>query len=149
MFNIIKVLKTHLPKYKHILELGSKQGKDLELLNGYYEVVASEDEKLKTRYLKDKFLDIRVILLQIVSLDTHKKFECVYSRNVLDELSLDEIKLSLENQKKVLEGESLVFHIFREKKVSKEDIEKILTQNYKIIDSSSKDGSFYILAKLI
>lgn len=149
MFNIIKVLKNHLPKYKHILELGSKQGEDLEILNGYYEVIASEDEKVKTRYLKDKYLDIRVILIEVVSMDTHKRFECIYSRNLLDELSLEQISISLENQKNVLEGESLIFHIFREEKVSKEEIKKIVTQNYEIIDSSSKEGNFYILAKLI
>ncbi len=149
MFDIIKILENHLPKYKRVLELGSKQGECLEILDGYYEVVASEDEKTKTRYLKDNYLDIRVILIEPVTLDSHKRFECVFSKNLLDELSIEQIDKSFENQKKLLENESLIFHIFDESKVSKEEIEKLLLKNYKILDSNSKEGSFYILATLI
>lgn len=149
MFDIIEILKDRLPKLKKVLELGSKTGEDLEILDGYYEVVASEDEKSKTRPLKDKYLDIRVIMLEPVAMDTHKKFECVYSRNLLDELSLEDISKSLENQKNVLEGESLIFHVFREEKVSQKDIEELVNKNYKIIESKAQDGSFYILATLI
>ena len=148
MFDIIKILENHLIKFKKVLELGSKQGEDLEILDGYYEVVASEDEKTKTRYLKDEYIDIRVILIDKIELDTHKKFECVYSRNLLDELTLEQIETSLENQKNVLEGESLILHIFREEKVSKEDLENIVSKNYEILDSKLEDGNFYILARL-
>ena len=149
MFDIIKILEGNLPKYKKVLELASKKGEDLEVLDGYYEVVASEDEKVKTRYLKDKYLDIRVILLEPISMDTHKKFECVYSNNLLSDLSIEQIEISLENQKNVLEGESLIFHIFDETKVSQEQIEKIVLENYKILESESKENQFYILATLI
>lgn len=147
MFDIIKILEGNLPKYKNILELGSKKGEDLEVLDGYYEVVASENEKIKTRFLKDKYLDIRVILVDIVEMDTHKKFECVYSKNLLDELSLEQIEKSFENQKKVLENESLVLHIFRENKVSFKNIEEIVSKNYDILESKCESGSFFILAK--
>jgi len=149
MFDIISILQKKLPKYKKVLELGSKEGEDLELLHGFYEVVASEDEKIKTRFLKDKFIDIRVILIDTISLDTHKKFECIYSNNVLDNLSLEQISLSLQNQKNILENESLIFHIFDERKVLKEDIKKLVLKNYKILDSKTKDKKFYILAKLL
>lgn len=149
MFDIVSILKKELPKFKKILELGSKKGDDLKLLDEYYEVVASEDEKIKTRFLKDTFIDIRVILVDSISLDIHKKFECVYSKNLLNNLSLEKIETSLENQKNVLEGESLIFHIFDETKVSKEEIEKIVSQNYEILDSNSEENNFYILAKLI
>lgn len=149
MFDIIKILEKSLPKYKRVLDLGSKQGEDLEILDGFYEVVASEDEKSKTRYLKDKYLDIRVILIDAINLDSHKRFECIYSKNLLDELSLEEIETSFSKQKNLLEGESLVFHIFREEKVSKEKIEKIVSKNYKILDSKSEENQFFILATLI
>ena len=90
MFDFIEVLRGELPRFKKVLELGSKDGKDLLLLHEYYEVVASEDTKLKTRALKDEFIDIRVILLEPISMDTHKKFDCIFSRNLYDDL--DELK---------------------------------------------------------
>lgn len=149
MFDIIKILENYLPKYKKVLELGSKQGEDLEILDGYYEVIASEDEKTKTRYLKDKYIDIRVILIDSITLDTHKRFECIYSKNLLDDLSLEELSTSFENQKKLLDGKSLIFHIFDEEKISQKDIKGIILKNYKILDTNSKEGNFYILATLI
>ena len=148
MINIIKILEGKLAKYKNILEISSKEGKDLEILDAYYEVVASEDEKIKTRYLKDKYIDIRVILLEAVAVDTHKKFECIFSRNVLDRLSLEDLKTSLENQKNILEGESLIFHIFDKNRVSKNEIENIVSKNYEILESKIEDENFYILAKM-
>ena len=148
MIDIIKVLDGKLAKYKNILEISSQEGKDLEILDGFYEVVASEDEKIKTRFLKDKYIDIRVILLEAVAVDTHKKFECIFSRNVLDKLPLEDIKTSLENQKKVLEGGSLIFHIFDKDRVSPDEIENIVSENYKILESKIEDESFYILAKV-
>ena len=149
MFDIISILQERLPKFKSVLELGSKEGEDLELLHGYYEVVASEDEKTKTRVLKDKFIDIRVILIDAIQIDTHKKFECIYSKNLLDNLTLEQISTSFENQKSILEGESLIFHIFDSSKVLKEDIENIVRKNYEILESKEDEKSFYILARLV
>lgn len=148
MFDIISILEGKLPKFKTVLEVGSKKGENLETLNGYYEVVASEDEKVKTRYLKDTFIDIRVILIDKIELDTHKKVDCVYSQNSLDDCTLDEIEVSLLNQKKILNEEGLIFHIFDESKISKEEIENLISSNYKIIESKTQNGSFYILARL-
>lgn len=147
--NIIEILQKYLQKYKKVLEIGSKKGEDLELLNAYYEIVASEDEKRKTRYLKDNYLDIRVILLDPILIDTHKRFDCIYSRNLLDEFSLEQIIKSFDNQKNILEKDGLIFHIFNEKKVPKDDIEKIVSTKFKIVEINSFDSNFYIIAKLI
>ena len=148
MFDIISILEGKLPKFKTVLEVGSKKGENLETLNGYYEVVASEDEKVKTRYLKDTFIDIRVILIDKIELDTHKKVDCIYSNNVFDDCSLEEIKLSILNQKRILNQDGLIFHIFDETKISKEKIENLLNSTYELIESKSQKGSFYILARL-
>ena len=148
MFDIIAVLKEHLPRFQKVLELGSKKGEDLKLLHEYYEVVASENEKVKTRFLKDEFIDIRVILLDIISMDTHKKADCIYSRNSLDEFSLYKISQSLENQKKVLNENGLIFHIFDSSKVDKNEVLTLVNSNYELIETKEEDNNFYVLAKL-
>lgn len=145
--DIIEILQKHLEKFKSVLELGSKKGQDLEILHGYYEVVASEDDKTKTRYLKDTFLDIRVILLDFINIDTHKRFDCIFSRNLFDDVSLEQLETSLEKQKEILYDDGLIFHIFNEEKVSKEDVKNLVSKNFEILEFESFDSNFYILAK--
>ncbi len=148
MFNIIEILKRHLPRFCDVLELSSKKGEDLALLHEYYEVVASERDKIKTRFLKDKFIDIRVILLDFKILDTHKRFDCIYSRNIFNDFSYDELKYIFSKQKELLENSKykLVFHIFSKQK--EEDIRDILSSlNYEILESNSVDDTSYALAK--
>ena len=119
MFNFVGELRNHLPKFQKVLELGSKKGDDLKLLDEYYEVVASEDEKVKTRFLKDEFIDIRVILVDKIEVDTQKKFDCVFSNRIFDECNIDEIKQSFENQKSVLNKDGFIYHIFYTQKTNK------------------------------
>jgi len=141
MFDFIEVLRDELPRFKKVLELGSKDGKDLKLLHEYYEVVASEDTKLKTRALKDEFIDIRVILLEPISMDTHKKFDCIFSRNLYDDLDENKIEVSFENQKKVLNENGIIFHIFDEKK---KDLSKYISNDFELLKSENN----YFIAKL-
>ena len=141
MFDFIEVLRGELPRFKKVLELGSKDGKDLKLLHEYYEVVASEDTKLKTRALKDEFIDIRVILLEPISMDTHKKFDCIFSRNLYDDLDETKIEVSFENQKKVLEKDGIIFHIFDE---NKRDLSKYISSDFELLKSENN----YFIAKL-
>lgn len=149
MFDFISKLREYLPRFKKVLELGSKKGNDLKLLNEYYEVVASENDKVKTRYLKDEFIDIRVILLDALTVDTHKRFDCIYSRNMFDENSLYEISQSLENQKKILNSDGLIFHIFDMNKVDKNEVLTLINVNYELIECNDIDkDNFYILGKV-
>ena len=141
MFDFIEVLRDELPRFKKVLELGSKDGKDLKLLHEYYEVVASEDTKLKTRALKDEFIDIRVILLEPISMDTHKKFDCIFSRNLYDDLDENKIEVSFENQKKVLNENGIIFHIFDE---NKRDLSKYISNDFELLKSENN----YFIAKL-
>lgn len=147
MFDFISKLLEELPKFKNVLELGSKKGEALKLLDGYYEVVASEEDKTKTRYLKDEFIDIRVILVDKIKVETHKKFDCVFSYKALDECSLEQIKDSFTNQLKVLNEKGIIFHIFDKNKKNKEEIVSCLSESYKLIDSDEVEDIFYILAR--
>lgn len=149
MFDFIEKLREELPRFQNVLELGSKKGENLELLNGYYEVVASEDEKVKTRYLKDEFIDIRVILIDKIELDTHKRFDCVFSNKTFDDCSFEQIKESFSNQKNILNKDGIIFHIFDNKRVNKEEILSSLDKNYKLLQSEDVEDIFYILARAL
>ncbi len=149
MIDFVSILLKNLAKYKKVLELGSKKGDDLKLLDEYYDVVASEDEKVKTRFLKDEFIDIRVIRVDKLTLDTHKKFDCIFSNNCLDNYSIEDIKKSFNNQTKVLNENGIIFHIFDSLKVKKDEIINILDKNYSLIEEKKIEGKFYIVAKLI
>lgn len=148
MFDVISILREHLPRFKKVLELGSKQGNELNSFNEYYEIIASEDEKVKTRYLKDNFIDIRVIVLDIILMDTHKKVDCIYSRNAFDSYDLVKINESLKNQKKVLNDNGLIFHIFDENKIDKNEILTLVNADYEILDSNTQNDLFYVLARI-
>lgn len=148
MFDIVSILKKELPKFKKILELGSKKGDDLKLLDEYYEVVASEDEKIKTRFLKDTFIDIRVILVDNIELDIQKKFDCIFSNEVFNNYNIEQIQKSFENQKKLLNEGGLIFHIFDSSKCIKDEVIELVKENYEFIDNKEVDNKFYIIAKI-
>ncbi|WP_072681233.1 hypothetical protein [Arcobacter sp. LA11] len=147
MIDFISILKEHLPKFQKVLELGSNKGDDLKLLDEYYEVIASEDEKVKTRYLKDTFIDIRVILVDKIELDLQKKFDCIFSNEKLDKYSLAEIELSFENQKKLLNKDGIIFHIFDSSNIDREEVLKTIKENYILLKNKEIDNKFYILAR--
>lgn len=146
--DIITTFRKYLPRFKKVLELGSKKGDDLKLLHSYYEVVASEDEKVKTRFLKDEFIDIRVILIDKVTVDTHKRFDAVFSRNVLDTINLIQINESLKKQKNILNKEGMVFHILDSSKVDKNEVMVLVNENYEVLEEGEFDNNFFFIAKL-
>ncbi|MGM0518123.1 MAG: hypothetical protein ACQERD_00605 [Campylobacterota bacterium] len=149
MIDFISVLRQNLPKFSKVLEIGSKKGEDLQLLHEYFEVVASEDDKSKTRYLKDEYIDIRVILLDYFTLDTHKKFDVVFSKNIYDEVSLSDLNIVLKNQSKILNTKGYIFHIFDSKKVDENEVLTLVNENFEIVESNSDKGEFYFIAKLV
>lgn len=146
--DIITAFRKYLPRFKKVLELGSKKGDDLKLLHSYYEVVASEDEKVKTRFLKDEFIDIRVILIDKVTVDTHKRFDAVFSRNVLDTINLIQINESLKKQKNILNKEGMIFHILDSSKVDKNEVMVLVNENYEVLEEGEFDNNFFFIAKL-
>lgn len=145
--DIITTFRKYLPRFKKVLELGSKKGDDLKLLHSYYEVVASEDEKVKTRFLKDEFIDIRVILIDKITVDTHKRFDAIYSRNILDSLSLMQINESLKKQKNILNKEGIIFHILDSSFVDKNEVMVLVNENYEVLEEGNFDNNFFFIGK--
>lgn len=146
--DFISILREELPRFKKILDLGSKKGEHLQQLHEYYEVIASENQKNKTRYLKDNFIDIRVIVLDNIILDTHKRFDCIFSKNSLEMLTLDNLDISLDNQKKILNKNGLIFHIFDINKINKNKIINLISEKFEILNTDTINNDFFVCAKL-
>lgn len=147
MIDFIKILRAKLPRFSKVLELESKKGEDLKKLHEYFEVVASERSKTKTRYLKDEFIDIRVIMLDNLLLDTHKRFDCIFSRNSLESLSLLQFSKSLQNQKNILNKDGLILHIMNSSQIQKNEILTLVNEDFEILETNEIKDSFYFLAK--
>ncbi len=111
-----KTLVNHAIKYfdktMKVLELGSAAGHDLKILDEYVEVVGSDNAEPFIRHLKDTFYDLRILRLDAVTMDTHKKFDGIYSNKVLHHLEKADLKTSLENQAKVLNSKGVMVHGF-------------------------------------
>lgn len=139
--DFISILRKYLPRFKKVLELSSNKGENLQALHEYYEVTASEENKIKTRYLKDEFIDIRVIVLDNLTCDSHKRVDCVFSKGVFENYSKEQIKESLKNQKNLLNEGGYIFHISKDISL----YEEIFLEDYEILE---KDKNF-ILAKIL
>ena len=87
-------------------------GKDLDILSKTYKVTGSDSSQVFLDLYKEKHPDADIMLLDAVSMETSKVFDCIYSNKVLVHLTTDELQQSLINQKKVLKENGLLFHTF-------------------------------------
>lgn len=161
---LIEVLKKYLAKGATLLEIGMGPGKDLDLLRAFYDATGSDNSQVFLDLYKVKNKHAHVILLDAKTIDTDKKFDCIYSNKVLHHLTVEELKKSLQRQKAVLNDNGLLFHSFwygsktekyhglrftyyteaRLRKVIGNDFEIIEIERYKEMED---DDSIYALLK--
>ncbi len=111
-FYLVNQTIKYFSKNMKVLELGSGAGHDLKKLDENFEVVGSDNAEPFIRHLKDTFYDLRILRLNAISMDTHKKFDAIYSNKVLHHLQKDDLKQSLQNQSNVLTSKGLMLHGF-------------------------------------
>ncbi len=161
---LIKVLQKYLPKNTTVLELGMGPGKDLDVLKQTYQATGSDNSQI----FIDRYKKIRksadVIVLDAISLNTNKIFDCIYSNKVLHHLTKDELKQSFLNQEKLLQKNGFLFHSFwygdkeethhglRFIYYTEEGIKKVIGNNFEILEirkykEFEENDSFYIIAK--
>ncbi len=109
---LIKVLKTYLPKGSSVLELGMGPGKDLDILRKFYKATGSDNSQVFLDFYKQRRKNADLLLLDAVELNTKRKFDCIYSNKVLHHLTKPELKKSFINQKINLKRKGLLFHSF-------------------------------------
>jgi cyclopropane fatty-acyl-phospholipid synthase-like methyltransferase len=113
---LIEHLRDYLPEGSTVLELGMGPGKDLDILNKYYQVTGSDFSKHFLEIYKEnhKRTELDLLLLDARKLNIDRKFDCIYTNKVLYHLTEEELIKSLNQQKDLLNEEGLLLHSFWE-----------------------------------
>ena len=109
---LIDILKKHLKKGAAVLELGMGPGKDLDMLAEEYEVTGSDLSQVFIELYRKEHPGSDLMVLDAVKMDTHRRFDCIYSNKVLHHLTKEDLKRSFKNQYYVLNDGGLLFHSF-------------------------------------
>lgn len=109
---LIEILKKYLKPNATVLEIGIGAGKDLDILSQTYQTTGSDNSQIFLDIYKQKNPDADLILLDAVTLNTDRKFDCIYSNKVLHHLSKQDFKKSVKLQKGLLNNNGILFHTF-------------------------------------
>ena len=99
---LIEKLSEYLPANSTVLELGIGPGTDLELLSKRYEVTGSDNSNLFLERYRKVNPEADLILLDAVTLETDRRFDCIFSNKVLQHLQREELEESIPRQAEVL-----------------------------------------------
>jgi SAM-dependent methyltransferase len=159
---LIKILLQHLPESSTLLELGMGPGRDFEILTKAYRVTGSDKSQAFLDRFREKNKDAELLKLDAVTIHTEKKFDCIYSNKVLQHLTRNELKKSLQRQKEILNPNGIAFHaLWRGDKIEEkkgllftyyqiDGLKKIIGDDFDILDIQTftemeKDDSIYFI----
>jgi cyclopropane fatty-acyl-phospholipid synthase-like methyltransferase len=109
---LIEILKEYLPAGSTVLELGMGPGVDLDILSSDYTVTGSDYSNVFLDLYRKKNKNADLLLIDATTLETDRKFDCIYSNKVLIHLKRQELKISLNRQPDILNPGGIVFHTF-------------------------------------
>jgi len=109
---LIERLKKFLPINSTILEIGMGPGKDLKLLNDFYQVTGSDLSPKFIELVREEFSDLDYLNLNATTLETNKIFDGIYSNKVLHHLKDAALRTSIKNQHRILNQNGVVCHSF-------------------------------------
>ena len=130
---LIKILQKYLPANSTVLELGIGPGKDMDILKKSYKVTGSDYSQVFLEKYKKNNQDADLINLNAITLQTERKFDCIYSNKVLHHLTREDLKKSLQRQKEILNPNGIAFHSFW-KGTKTENMEGLLFTYYETED---------------
>jgi len=162
--DLIEILKNHLAEGSTVLELGMGPGKDLDILKKTFVVTGSDKSKVFIELYKENNPDADLLILDAITIDTERKFNCIYSNKVLMHLEKDDLINSLQRQKQILVDNGLLFHSFwygnkREEHhgllfnyYTESDLKEIINNEFEIIEMKiytemDENDSIYVLLK--
>lgn len=109
---LIEKLKEYLPKDSSLLELGIGPGKDLDILRQAYKVTGSDYSQIFLDNYHSQHPGVDLLLLDATTLDTHRRYNGIYSNKVLIHLSRVELKRSISKQVAILNEPGIMLHSF-------------------------------------
>ena len=143
---LIKILQKYLPENSTVLELGIGPGKDMDILKKSYRTTGSDNSQVFLDKYKRIHQNADLLLLDAVTLQTDKKFDCIYSNKVLHHLTKEDLAKSFQRQKEMLNPNGIAFHSFwKGNKV--EEMEGLLFTYYEMEDlKKMTESDFDVLA---
>jgi len=109
---VVDLLKRHLSPGKSILELGMGPGNDFNCLDDDYEILGTDKHEHFIRLFKAHSPEANVGLLDAITLEIDRQFDCIYSNKVLMHLTKEELHASLKKQWTLLKDQGILFHTF-------------------------------------
>ena len=109
---LITALAGHVPVGASVLEIGMGPGVDLDILGQRYQATGSDNSAFFIDRYRSAHPDADLLLLDAVSLQTDRQFDCIYSNKVLHHLSEADLHLSLHRQYDLLGDGGHVMHTF-------------------------------------
>jgi cyclopropane fatty-acyl-phospholipid synthase-like methyltransferase len=164
--DLINILKKHLSLGSTVLELGMGPGKDLEILAETFSVTGSDTSQVFLDLYKENHPDSDLLKIDALSVNTKRKFDCIYSNKVLHHLFKKDILQSFTSQRKCLNNGGLLMHSFwygqKEEEhhgmwfayYTEDELLNILGPGYQVIAMElytelEENDSFYILLKML
>lgn len=109
---LVAALSGFLQEGSSVLELGMGPGKDLALLAERYRVTGSDYSQFFIELYRGGHPQADLMVLDAVSMDTNRSFDCIYSNKVLHHFNDEQLGASLHNQHACLEPGGLICHSF-------------------------------------
>ena len=162
--HLVNLLKKYLHRDAGVLELGMGPGKDLDMLSESFQVTGSDNSQVFLDLYRERNASADLLFLDAVTLDTQRKFNCIYSNKVLHHLTRGELKHSFQRQWRILKNDGVVLHSFwlgdKEEEMhglrfvyyTETSIQEVIGKNWQIVEFEtytelSDDDSFYIVLK--
>jgi cyclopropane fatty-acyl-phospholipid synthase-like methyltransferase len=144
---LIKVLRNHLPEGSTVLELGMGPGKDLALLAEWYEATGSDSSRVFVDLYRRSHPESDLLLLDATTMETDRSFDGVYSNKVLQHLTKEQLRVSLQKQRYVLKSRGVLMHSFWYG-TGEEEHQGLLSVYYTEIDLENLVGKSYEVEEL-
>ncbi len=150
--DLIEILKEYLKPNSTVLELGMGSGKDLDILNEFFNATGSDNSRIFLDIYKKRNPQADLLHLDAVTLETNRKFDCIFSNKVLHHLSRENLIKSFIRQNDLLNDNGIIFHTFwfGEQETSYQDLKfiqykqdellRMTDDNYKLLSHDTYDS---------
>ena len=161
---LVDAIGNFLAYGSRVLELGMGPGKDTLMLNQHYQVIGSDSSTIFVDRFRKLHPNIRVELLDAITLETEDQYQGIYSNKVLYHLTRDELLASFRRQARVLTRGGIALHSFWHGDeegehqglhfayYSEDSLKALIGSEYSILDTRKyaeieSDDSFYIVLR--